>query len=469
MGASNSLADFKENLDENNARQYQEKKRNRSVDSSQKLSSEIISQSQQKRRKTTIKANDKYKLNINHVYLKSKHSLPLNKFFTKFFNIDIPIKKKEIIVDDALKVEEDLNTSDLNFSDLDCLKLGTYEEEFSLKKQSLSSFKTDSSENLLESLGSRYSTILNQKQIKNNTNNVLYNSNITIEKRPLSFCIAEKVHEIGLINSYENNEELLAGHSESETNLSQSKSITPKSQTEFNFNNFINSAVFKKDLERKNYYTKLAISGNLPSERMSPLKKNCFFIFDWDDTLFCTSYLTPYGIFRETQTFREKEIKFLIEVQKIIIEILDYCIKYGNIYIVTNAIKGWVELSIQKFYPKLVKYLSKIKIISARSEFEAKYPKNNREWKIRTFLNISKYFDRNCLTNIICIGDSTIEIEASSKFKEKFENAFLKTIKFRESPKPEELIKELKLINSKLQEIYSANSSLTINIDRKNK
>jgi hypothetical protein len=44
-------------------------------------------------------------------------------------------------------------------------------------------------------------------------------------------------------------------------------------------------------------------------------------------------------------------------------------------------------------------------------------------------------------TNLISLGDSHIEMEAAMNLGKFFEYALLKTIKFRESPKPDELIK----------------------------
>lgn len=44
-------------------------------------------------------------------------------------------------------------------------------------------------------------------------------------------------------------------------------------------------------------------------------------------------------------------------------------------------------------------------------------------------------------TNLICLGDSNIEIDAAHTLAKEFNAALIKTIKFRECPKPEELVK----------------------------
>ena len=78
-------------------------------------------------------------------------------------------------------------------------------------------------------------------------------------------------------------------------------------------------------------------------------------------------------------------------------------------------------------------------------------------------------YDSKLLTNLLCFGDSNLEIDACQLLNTKFENALIKSIKFREKPKPEELIKELKLVKSQLEMIYSVIRPLTVNVEKKRK
>lgn len=41
------------------------------------------------------------------------------------------------------------------------------------------------------------------------------------------------------------------------------------------------------------------------------------------------------------------------------------------------------------------------------------------------------------LTNLICVGDSNIEMEAAQILSKEFSQTLVKTIKFRENPKPD--------------------------------
>lgn len=55
------------------------------------------------------------------------------------------------------------------------------------------------------------------------------------------------------------------------------------------------------------------------------------------------------------------------------------------------------------------------------------------------------------VTNLICIGDSNIEMEAAHSLSKEFEHSLVKTIKFRENPKPEELIKQQELVHERMR------------------
>ena len=73
------------------------------------------------------------------------------------------------------------------------------------------------------------------------------------------------------------------------------------------------------------------------------------------------------------------------------------------------------------------------------------------------------------VTNIICLGDSLFEMEAGRILASRFTEAFIKTIKFRETPKLDELIKQLKLVCKQFNSIYSSIKNLTIRVERKKK
>ena len=219
---------------------------------------------------------------------------------------------------------------------------------------------------------------------------------------------------------------------------------------------------------RQSYLAKLLSSG-VWTPNMKPKQHNSIIIFDWDDTLLPTTFLSPGGIFDEDIDLPEIDNEKLLKLEELASKILTDAVEKGNVYIITNAGKGWVEYSAKRFYPSILPILSKIKIISARGEYEKFYPGNSRQWKIEAFLNLQKTLNMKLVTNIICIGDSLFEMEAGRILASRFTEAFVKTIKFREAPKLDELIKQLKLVCLQFSSIYSSIKNLTIRVERKKK
>ena len=147
---------------------------------------------------------------------------------------------------------------------------------------------------------------------------------------------------------------------------------------------------------------------------------------------------------------------------------LELAINKGDVYIITNSSIGWVEFSAKKYFPNVTKILNKITVISARSEYEDAYPGETKLWKEKAFLSLKKKLDLKLPSNIICFGDSIVELEAGKNLASKVNNSFIKTIKFQQNPEPEDLIKQLGLIIKKFDYIYSKAKNLSIKIDQKN-
>jgi len=111
--------------------------------------------------------------------------------------------------------------------------------------------------------------------------------------------------------------------------------------------------------------------------------------------------------------------------------------------------------------------IPEVKVISARGDYEKYFPGDMRQWKIQAFLEVNKNLDKDVMANIICIGDSMYEIEAAHVMASHFREAFVKTVKFREAPKPQELVKQLSLIYDQINSIFSSVKNLTIRVEKK--
>ena len=281
-----------------------------------------------------------------------------------------------------------------------------------------------------------------------------------------------------IVNSnkiFENSNNELFSEKDNESIISDYADI---SQDILNFNSSKKKEIEKdknKEINAKRirdkYYNKL-----ITKLEWNPFKKekiiNNLFFFDWDDTLLCTSYLQPTGALIDMEiNKRDKDI--ISDLDSLVSKLLLKAMNIGIVFIVTNGAPGWVELSSTKFYPKTAKILQKIKVVSARGLCERKYPGDMRQWKKVAFkfsLDTLHDINKNIVTNIICLGDSNIEMEASYYLKECFPNAYLKTIKFKESPTHIELQKELKIINIQLDSIVNNyNKNLSVKVTRKKK
>ena len=99
--------------------------------------------------------------------------------------------------------------------------------------------------------------------------------------------------------------------------------------------------------------------------------------------------------------------------------------------------------------------------------FEKDFPDDTRMWKMSAFAKVGKDYPETQITNIICVGDSPVEMEAVSKLGSMFIEVFVKTIKFREEPKPEHIIKQLSLVAKQFNEIHSSPRNIAIKVEKK--
>ena len=198
-------------------------------------------------------------------------------------------------------------------------------------------------------------------------------------------------------------------------------------------------------------------------------RHNNVIIFDWDDTLLPTSFLSPRGIFDEKNELNQKDQAKITKLEESVRNLLSIAITKADVYIITNAGEGWVQFSAEKYYPSIMEILGKIEIISARGKYEKDFPEDLKRWKIEAFLNIKKKLNDNLITNIICLGDSVFEMEAGRILASNFIHAVIKTIKFRENPKPEELNKQLNLVYVQFNSIFSSSKNLTVRVEKKKK
>lgn len=217
-------------------------------------------------------------------------------------------------------------------------------------------------------------------------------------------------------------------------------------------------ANFRVDLLRKICDEKVWVpKKQRPSDHQSVL------IFDWDDTLLCTSYLMQV----QGRTVPMAARQALLRIERAACKLLEKAMTLGSTFIITNAEEGWVQESAALYMPSLTPILAKVLVISARSNHQAECAGNIAEWKKRAFLQLGRQLPPDPITNLISVGDSNFELEAARLLGEQFELGFIKTVKLQERPTPEELLKELELLVAKFQSIVEKAANMRIRLEKK--
>ena len=198
-------------------------------------------------------------------------------------------------------------------------------------------------------------------------------------------------------------------------------------------------------------------------------------IFDWDDTLLCSSWLASEGLRLDSPVEIPEEARAQLRVlESYVIKLLGRALELGEVHLVTNAENGWIELSARRFIPAVVPYLSCVKIISARSTYERMFPDQPHMWKVEAFRKqIGESMEAAKIRrpgvaawNILSFGDSIHEREALYTVTQNVSNVQTKSVKFVERPTIEQLQRQLQVILSCFDYIcgYGGNLDLMLTI-----
>lgn len=219
---------------------------------------------------------------------------------------------------------------------------------------------------------------------------------------------------------------------------------------------------------RISYYEKLINHTVLkPTTEYKP-GYNSIIIFDWDDTLLPSYYLKANNFFNQGKSMPFAIKEMFAKMEFAVMNILTLAIQHGDTYIITNSSFGWVEYSQRAYYSCLGETLKKVRIISARGDNELKYPENELMWKIETFKEVRMMY-KDVVTNVVCIGDSIIEWDAAKRMCSGFTESYLKVIKLIETPRPEQMTKQLILVADQFIKIHSIVRNRVILIGKRNK
>jgi phosphoglycolate phosphatase-like HAD superfamily hydrolase len=142
-------------------------------------------------------------------------------------------------------------------------------------------------------------------------------------------------------------------------------------------------------------------------------------IFDWDDTLFPTTWLQERGALGEGAWTTPEQDAQLDALADLVAVTLETAKRRGGVAIVTNAQEGWLEMSCEALMPSLQPHLAGVRIISARSRYEKRGLYEPTTWKCFAFEDlVGEVFGAlgesgvAVRRNIVSIGDSEHEMKA---------------------------------------------------------
>ncbi|KAF4678123.1 hypothetical protein FOL47_005402 [Perkinsus chesapeaki] len=226
------------------------------------------------------------------------------------------------------------------------------------------------------------------------------------------------------------------------------------------------------------------LTGDEDSSMVSAIAGSCkedtLIIFDWDDTILPTRFLTVECGLRVDGVGPSPELRKTLDAYaELANATLLTAMELGTVIIITNAETGWLPLTCAKFLPSLLPTVNSIYHMSARSTYEPQGYASAFDWKDQAFRHsIASHFAevpfiagrRRC---VISLGDSAHErmaaIYACREFNEQSmidssspAGLLCKSLKFMERPDLEHLRKEQYLIQDCLAQIVRYDQDLDL-------
>lgn len=194
------------------------------------------------------------------------------------------------------------------------------------------------------------------------------------------------------------------------------------------------------------------------------------FIFDWDDTILPSSWVQRQGLRLDASSHPTAEQRqVLAEVAVATGKTLRAARQQGTVVLVTNAERGWIELSCQKFLPTLSPMLENFKLVSARTSYECTQGPSPLDWKLCAFDHeITRFFgadvisDPSICKNVFSLGDGVHEREALLNSTCSAPNCHSKSLKFVERPDISQICKQHELIVNAFEQLVHHQGNLDL-------
>lgn len=157
----------------------------------------------------------------------------------------------------------------------------------------------------------------------------------------------------------------------------------------------------------------------------------------------------------------------LADLEDTVIKILKEALRYGIVKVITNAEEGWVELSGARFMPRLTRFLQEqcIKVVSARSTYEADFPDSPSCWKTAAFAaEVDESFPDMEQLNVLVLGDSLSEREAAHNLASRMPTSCVKSVKLVERPNVTQLQRQIALLHGSFRDLREHYGSFDVNL-----
>lgn len=191
-----------------------------------------------------------------------------------------------------------------------------------------------------------------------------------------------------------------------------------------------------------------------------------FIIFDWDDTLFPTSYLqNEYGDAIRFYNMSEADRNQLRQVDDLIVRVFKIALEEANLSLITNANLVWLSHSAYEFLPRTYNFIfgkhSNISVLSARDKYGWRYRSRMILWKYLAFDNyINKHVRPKRRVEIISIGDAMFEHEAAFYAIRHRHGSTVKNVVLRRFPSIADITHEMMYLFHHLEDIIRVVSSM---------
>eukprot|EP00405_Crypthecodinium_cohnii_P017458 CAMPEP_0206454836 /NCGR_PEP_ID=MMETSP0324_2-20121206/21382_1 /ASSEMBLY_ACC=CAM_ASM_000836 /TAXON_ID=2866 /ORGANISM="Crypthecodinium cohnii, Strain Seligo" /LENGTH=329 /DNA_ID=CAMNT_0053925401 /DNA_START=70 /DNA_END=1059 /DNA_ORIENTATION=- len=237
--------------------------------------------------------------------------------------------------------------------------------------------------------------------------------------------------------------------------------VTPAQPSEALIHEEVDQEITKEKVEDE------ASKPALPSRNFT--KSETLFVFDWDDTLIPSSWLSGHNLRLDDRTAVEPWHRELLgEAARVVSKTLAQAKRHGTVVLVTNAERGWIELSCQKFMPSVLPLLEGVRMVSARTSYESSEAPSPLDWKLCAFsAEVERFcgpslYDQSNAKNIFSLGDGTHEREALLHTCSGLPGCRSKSLKFAERPDIHQIIKQHELVQGCFENMLHYDGNLDL-------